>query len=297
MSIAPEGHATTSLLVVDDDEVLLTTVCGLLRALGHDCRSAATVDQALAVLAEFPTEVVLADIRMPGADGFDFLCQARERWPDVDVIMMTAYDMEYSYVDVIEAGASDFLVKPFRTDELQAKIQRLLRERRLRQELLARSLHDSLTGLLNRRCLDQRLVEEVGRTRRQGHSLSLLILDVDRFKEYNDVSGHLEGDTVLNGLGRILTASIRRSVDSAYRFGGDEFAVLLLETDLAQALRAAERIRQAFATWGPGGCTVSLGVASLADEESPESLLRRADLARFAAKRAGGNRAVTAPAD
>jgi len=289
-SSSSDRRFSAQLLVVDDDESLLPTICGLLSDLGHACVAVTTAVEALSHLEQRQVDVMLADIRMPDTDGFGLLRQAKERWPDLDVIMMTAYDMEHSYIDVIEAGASDFLVKPFRSDELQAKIQRILRERWLRAELTARSLHDSVSGLLNQRSLHQRLEEEVGRCRRQGHRLSLIVLDVDRFKEYNDRFGHLEGDALLAGLGRILSASIRKNVDFAYRFGGDEFAVLLAESDLTQAQRVAERIRRAFAEWRPGGCTVSLGLASLDGDESADSLLGRADRAMFVAKRAGGDR-------
>ncbi len=286
-SIEPRLSAT--LLVVDDDGPLLTIVCGLLSELGHSCLAAATAATALVLLEQHPVDVMLADIRMPGTDGFGLLRQAKERWPELDVIMMTAYNMEYSYIAVVEAGASDFLIKPFRPDELQARIQRILRERWLRAELTARSLHDSATGLLNRRSLHQRLEDEVVRSRRYHHDLSVMVLDVDRFKEYNDRFGHLDGDAVLAALGRILSASIRKNVDSAYRFGGDEFAVLLVETDLSQASCAAERIRRTFAEGNPARTTVSVGLASLSGDESAESLLGRADRAMFMAKRAGGD--------
>jgi diguanylate cyclase (GGDEF)-like protein len=289
-SSSSDRRFSAQLLVVDDDDALLATICGLLTELGHTCVAAATADAALALLEQDQVDVMLADIRMPDTDGFGLLRQAKARWPELDVIMMTAYDMEHSYIDVIEAGASDFLAKPFRPDELQAKIQRILRERWLRAELTARSLHDSVSGLLNRRSLHQRLDEEVARSRRQHHRLSLIVLDVDRFKEYNDRFGHLEGDAVLAGLGRILSTSIRKNVDSAYRFGGDEFAVLLVESDLSQARLAAERIRRTFAEWSPGKCTVSVGLATLDGNESADSLLGRADQAMFVAKRAGGDR-------
>jgi diguanylate cyclase (GGDEF)-like protein len=294
-SASPE-RLQARVLVVDDDEALLALVSSLLADLGHHCRSAATARGAFAILEGEPIDVLLADIRMPETDGFALIRQARERWPELDVIMMTAYDMEYSYIDVIEAGSTDFLVKPFRSDELQAKIQRILRERNLRRDLIERSLHDSLTGLYNQRCFYQRLTEEVTRARRQHHQLSLLFLDLDRFKEYNDVSGHLEGDTVLNGLGRILTASIRRNVDSAYRVGGDEFAVLLVEAGEVHATEVAERLRSSLESSDPDGCTISVGIALLDDRDDGQGLLRRADLAMFQAKRDGGNRVEVAPA-
>jgi diguanylate cyclase (GGDEF)-like protein len=283
-----------SILVVDDEESLLLTITELLQQLGYECASAGDAEKALEALADRQFDVVLADIRMPGMDGLQLLKQIKSGFLDVDVIMMTAYDMDYSYVDVIEAGATDFIVKPFRSDELQAKLQRILHERRLKHELYRHSIRDSLTGLFNRRYLYQKLDEEVGRAKRQKRELSLLILDVDRFKEYNDANGHLEGDAVLAELGEILGRSIRRNVDSTFRYGGDEFAVLLIEADLTQAKIAAERVRCEFADRSFDSCTLSLGVTCLGSDDTGEDLLRRADQAMYVAKRAGGNRVESA---
>jgi diguanylate cyclase (GGDEF)-like protein len=150
-------------------------------------------------------------------------------------------------------------------------------------------MHDSLTGLFNRRFLYQKLQEEVDRAKRQGRNLALIVLDVDNFKDYNDTHGHLNGDKILETLSQILSSSIRQNVDSAYRYGGDEFAILLIETDLVQARIVAERVRESFAAQRINGCTLSLGAAQLIATGSREDLIRQADEAMYRAKRSGGN--------
>jgi two-component system, cell cycle response regulator len=277
-------------LIVDDEQHVLATLEELLRNIDYQSDSVEDGETALEYLRTHTCDVAVIDIRMPGMDGMVLLREIKSNWPEIDVIMMTAFDAEYSYMDVIEGGATDFIVKPFHTDELHAKMTRIERERRLRTELLQLSIRDVLTGLFNRRHLYHRLKEETTRAHRQGHPLSLIILDVDNFKRYNDKNGHLEGDSVLSLLGEIVRSSVREDVDSAYRYGGDEFAILLIETAMPQAARVAERVRAAFESREIDGCTLSLGIAELGPDGDIEGLLRAADEAMYRAKRAGGNR-------
>ncbi len=279
----------TKILVVDDEARIRRNLVELVRRWGHDCQAAASGAEALRMLEESSWEIVVADIRMPAMDGMELLKEIHRRQSEVDVIMMTAYEMDYSYVDVIDAGATDFLVKPFRKDELQAKVQRIVSERLLKAELVRLSIRDPLTGLFNRRQFFRRLEEEMERARRQHHPLSIVMMDVDGFKSYNDLHGHLQGDAVLSQLSGILHDSLRHHVDSAYRFGGDEFAIILIETTGEQACRVAERVREECEARKLGGCTVTLGVAERMDGDSPEELVNRADQAMYHAKRDGGN--------
>lgn len=283
----------TEVLIVDDNTDILHVVRGMLADLGYSCQTYSDAALALRRLRSQRCEIVLADIRMPHMDGLTLLREINRFDPSIDVIMMTAYDMDFSYVDVIEAGASDFILKPFNVDELAAKLKRILRERKLKEELFHRSVHDSLSGVFNRSHLFDKLEEETGRAHRQDHPLSLMLLDIDDFKDFNDTFGHLEGDRVLTGLGNVLKVSTRRHVDAAFRYGGDEFAVLLAETGSAQALIVAERIRQAFEELGFGCCSLSLGLVQLRPGETAEDLVRRADSAMYEAKRQGGNRVHT----
>jgi diguanylate cyclase (GGDEF)-like protein len=279
-----------SILLVDDDPSILDTFSKMIRAMGFTCRTAKDGVEALDGLKQEECDIVLADIRMPRMDGMTLLQEIKSGRREIDVIMMTAFDAEYNSVAVIEAGATDFIAKPFHQDELHAKIKRILRERQLKAELLYLSIHDSLTGLYNRRYLYQKLQEEVERAKRQKRHLALIIVDVDHFKEYNDTHGHLDGDQALAVIAQILTASIRQNVDTAYRYGGDEFAILLIETDLGQARRIAERIRRSFEAKKVNGCTLSLGVAQMVAEDETQDLIRKADEAMYRAKRVGGNR-------
>lgn len=279
------------ILIVDDEEVVLESLKRIVERGGYDCFVARGAMEALRILEENQVDIVISDIKMPGMDGMELLREIKAHFPDVDALMMTGFDTKETFVQVIEAGATDFIAKPFHQDELLAKIKRIVRERELKAELLYLSIHDSLTGLYNRRYFYQRLQEEVERAKRQGRHLALLILDVDHFKDYNDTHGHLEGDEVLRTLAQILNSCIRQNVDTVYRYGGDEFAVLLVETDLEQAKKVAERIRRAFAQKKIDHCTLSLGAASLSPQGGTmEDLIREADEAMYRAKKSGGNK-------
>lgn len=279
------------ILVVDDEPAALDFISEIVQREGFDCVTAQGAEEALKILSDQGADVVISDIRMPGMNGMELLREIKTHYPDVDAIMMTGFDTRESFTQVIEAGAADFIAKPFYQDELVAKLKRIIRERELKAELIYLSIHDSLTGLFNRRYLYRRLQEEVERAKRQGRHLALIILDIDHFKDYNDSHGHLDGDQVLAVLAKVINSSIRQNVDSAYRYGGDEFAVLLIETSIRQASKVAERIRKAFAQKRIDHCTLSLGVASLSPQNSSmEDLIRQADEAMYRAKRAGGNR-------
>lgn len=278
-------------LVVDDEVTILDSLSRIVKEAGYECMVARGAQEALELLQEHSVDVVISDMRMPCMDGLQLLAEIRARYKEVDVIMMTGFDSRDVFSRVIEAGAADFIAKPFHQDELLAKLKRIVRERELKAELLYLSIHDGLTGLFNRRYLYQKLQEEVERAKRQRRHLALIILDVDRFKDYNDSHGHLDGDQVLVNLGNIINSSIRQNVDTAYRYGGDEFAVLLIETNLEQACKVAERIRSSFESRSIDKCTLSLGVAGLnVERDGMEELIRKADEAMYRAKRGGGNR-------
>ncbi len=291
------GDDRLRLLLVDDDPVVRQMMVSMVEAWSHEPHEASDAESALGLLEQLPFDVVVSDIRMPGMDGIELLRRINAQWPETDVVMITAYGMSYSYMDVIEAGATDFVTKPFEPDELRAKLQRIGMERRLRRELTHLSTCDGLTGLLNRRSFHDTLAREIERAHRQDRPLALLVLDVDNFKQYNDRHGHLGGDAALQGLATVLEESLRQQVDTAYRIGGDEFAALLIEADADQALRIAERVRAAFEERHVNGCTVSIGLAGLLPEETPTDLLRRADRSLYQAKRDGGNRIEISPGE
>lgn len=170
-----------------------------------------------------------------------------------------------------------------------------------RERLISAAIRDGLTGVFNRRCFEERLVSECASARRHQRSLSLLLLDVDGFKQVNDQHGHLCGDTVLQGVAGILQSAVRLE-DMVFRYGGEEFAVLLRETDLPGALRLAERLRRDVnrasfdAPKGPLQVSVSIGAAVLRAGRSDTDLLALADEALLRAKREGKNRVIAAEA-
>ena len=279
-------------LVVDDEPIVRKGLCRLLEVWGHRTHATDEGASALDILRSERIDIVIADIRMPGMDGLSLLREVQQIAPDVDVVMITAYDRDFTYMDVVEAGAADFVVKPFESDELRAKITRLIKQREIRRQLVQQSIRDGLTHLYNRRHFTERLDEEVKRSRRQGHPLSMLILDVDGLKQLNDLRGHQEGDAVLVGVANVLAGSLREGVDLPFRIGGDEFAALIVEADLTAAERIADRVLAAWSRIQVDECSLSIGVTELGGDEGATSLIERSDRAMYRAKRAGGSRVV-----
>lgn len=166
----------------------------------------------------------------------------------------------------------------------------ITKQKRLEMELKEMSIRDSLTGLYNQRYFYDRLKAEIDRARRQGHPLSLLLFDIDAFKAYNDCHGHLAGDKVLQVVGSIILECTRDAVDMGFRYGGDEFTVILPEADEEQAVQVAERIRKSFEAKRFGRLTLSIGLMAYREGFSVRSFIQFTDAMMYEAKRAGGNR-------
>ncbi|MCC6695417.1 MAG: diguanylate cyclase [Candidatus Hydrogenedentes bacterium] len=166
----------------------------------------------------------------------------------------------------------------------------ITRQKQLEQELKELSVKDNLTGLYNQRCFYDRLQDEIDRARRQKHPLSMMLFDIDQFKSYNDGKGHLEGDRVLQTVGQVVMQSTREHVDLGFRYGGDEFTVILPEAGEEQALRIAERIRSGFVDKGFEQLTLSMGLMTYQQDLSLKSFIHLTDAMMYQAKRAGGNR-------
>lgn len=274
--------SSESVLVVDDDDLLRATLEQLLAALRFTTASAPSGPEALKMLAEREFTFMLTDMKMPEMDGFELIKKTSEAYPKISIIAMTGYSQGYKYVDVINAGANDFIKKPFDLEELEAKIARIITERTLREKLSRLSITDSLTGLFNQRHFYSRLRDEVLRSKRQRHRLALILFDLDNFKIYNDTNGHLAGDEVLRTVGRLINKCIRVGVDSGYRYGGDEFGVILIDSDLSVAEEIGKRIREALKE--NGGLNISLGCAMYSEGMSAEDLIAAADKRLYAMK-------------
>lgn len=165
----------------------------------------------------------------------------------------------------------------------------ITRQKQLERDLKELSVKDSLTGLYNQRSFYERLAEEIERSQRQKHPLSMLLFDIDKFKHFNDGKGHLEGDRVLQTAGQVVMQSTREHVDLGFRYGGDEFTVLLPETGLEQSRNVAERIRTGFRERGFDELTLSIGLMTYQSGLSLKSFIHLTDAAMYEAKRAGGN--------
>lgn len=262
------------ILIVDDDSYLRETLQKLLEVVGFTSDTAFDGQNALHALSEKKYTILLTDMKMPGIDGMDLIRKVAKDY-EINIIAMTGYSEGYTYVDVINAGASDFIKKPFGIEELEAKIRRIITERNLRKELNRLSITDSLTDLYNQRHFYARLNEEVTRAQRQRHPISLILLDINDFKLYNDKYGHLEGDEILREVGEIIRRSIREAVDSGYRYGGDEFAVILIDADLEITREISFRIEKALEK--KGKVTVSIGYSKYSKGMTVTDLIAEAD--------------------
>jgi len=278
----PIDKTKESILVVDDDQRVCEVLKELLGALKFSTMSALGGAEALKMLKEKPYTFLLADMKMPEMHGMELIRRSREDFPNVSVIAMTGYDEEYKYVDIINAGANDFLKKPIDIAELEAKIVRCIRERDLKKELSTLSITDSLSGLFNQRQFYMRLREEIVRSTRQKHPLAMILLDLDNFKDYNDRHGHIAGDQALKHVGKAIQRSIREGVDSGYRYGGDEFAIILIDSDGLIAEEIGKRVRLAIND--SGVLSASLGYAVYEGEMNLTDFVKLADANLYRSK-------------
>ena len=300
------GRDRSRILVVDDEKEIRDRMQEAIQYAGYVCWSAASGEEALRFLEENRVDLVIADIMMPGLNGFE-LTEIVKKKHDTDVIIITGYEKEFQYEEAIKKGASEFILKPVRLQELVVRIKRVLKERALvaqRRQMEKRlrelTVTDDLTKLYNMRQFHTQLQLEMDRALRYKHSLSLLLMDVDGFKHYNDTYGHLEGDRVLIKLGEVIRECLRTS-DTAYRYGGDEFMVVLPVTHGNEARNVAERIRKRFPAVNSYrvqdsaiNAALSIGVVEYHPGESLSEFVKRADQAMYKAKKQGGNQSFLA---
>ena len=290
---------TYSILIVDDDEAIRNSVEEFLIIQNYKVKSAGNAQQALDILQIFNADIVITDITMQGMDGLELTKRIKSKY-HADVMVMTGYSAEYSYEEAVKAGASDFIFKPFKFEELELRISRVLRESEIKQErvnLLKKleklAITDALTKLYNSRHFFSEIKTEIMRNKRYSRDLSLLILDIDFFKKYNDNWGHIEGDRVLMGIGKTIK-SCMRSMDTAYRYGGEEFAIILPETGIEEACVVGTRIKDTISDLifepEPGekqSIKISIGATEITDGEDYKIFIKRADKALYKSKDTG----------
>jgi len=293
------------ILVVDDEDGTRMLLSRALKGEGHEVQVAHGGTEAIQKLEKEPFDLVITDLRMPAVDGAEVLRKAKELDPLCEVIVITGYASVKSAVEVMKLGAYDYISKPFNLERIRFLVDRALEKRRLLQAAAERDSYerlsqlDSMTEVHNRRGFDQFLSAEISRCRRYGRPVSLLMMDLDDLKVINDSHGHQAGDTVLREVASTLKRSVRDS-DIVARYGGDEFAVILVDTNKTEAIATANRLRGLMAMPGhlsPGlsaypihATTVSVGVSNYpTDAGDMDELVNKADRALYAAKASGGN--------
>jgi diguanylate cyclase (GGDEF)-like protein len=301
-------------LVVDDDALMRERLEALVVASGFDVTSAGSGREALAILRREYCPIVISDWSMPDMDGVT-LCRSirNESFPGyVYFLLLTARDSNTDIVVGLDAGADDYLSKRVSEAELMARLRSARRivglERMLRDaidEKRRQATTDALTGANNRLYFEKHFDREIKRVRRYGGPLSILALDIDRFKAINDQFGHGVGDAVLAEFATRIGDALPRDSDWFARIGGEEFAVVLPHTDMPGALTVAEKLRQ-FVSDTPFptdvcelNVTVSIGVAALCcfppnSHPSADDVLELADKALYRSKESGRNRVSAA---
>lgn len=296
-----EETAKQTVLIVDDSPENITVLGSLLRS-EYKVRVATSGEKALRIVAsDTPPDLILLDVMMPEMDGYEVCRRMKSdrRTENIPIIFLTAKSDEADEVKGFTIGAVDYVAKPFSPVVIQARVRTHMELKRYRDFLEDTSYCDGLTAIANRRRFDEFLGSTWCMSVRESLPLSLIMIDIDNFKQFNDHYGHQEGDICLIRIAETLSASLRRKTDLVARYGGEEFVCVLPNTGAEGVAVTAENIRSdilslriphAHAT--TGYVTVSQGVATIRPvcEVSSDTLLMAADAALYEAKDTGKNR-------
>jgi two-component system cell cycle response regulator len=296
-----------SILIVEDDVKDAKLILNYLHGEAYIIKQVKDGEEAISRARQEKIDLILLDILLPGMDGFETCrrLKAMDQTKDIQIVALTSLNDMESKVKGIELGADDYLVKPINMHELRVRIKALVKKKAYLDRLHANyemavhsAITDKLTGLYNHAYFEHFLGLEVKRSLRQNMPVSLMMIDIDDFKQYNDTLGHLAGDQILSELGQLIKTNIRE-IDLAARYGGEEFSVVLPGVDLKGAVTTAERVRQVIHenSFSPElssdskNLSVSIGIAACpSDAEAVKELINKADMALYKAKREGKNR-------
>jgi diguanylate cyclase (GGDEF)-like protein len=297
--VTPQARQPDRVLIIDDSEALAGYYAALLRNSGVVVEIETDPLQALVAIEKAVPDLILMDMYMPGCNGLELAAVIRQQpeYVAIAIVFLSTETDISQQLDALGLGADDFLTKPIEPEHLlRAVATRATRARTLRRYML----RDSLTGVLNHTAITERLESEIARARRTRSPLSFAILDIDHFKSVNDTYGHQMGDQVLREMARVLSVHMRAS-DGVGRLGGEEFAVILVDTEPAVAHSLLEDLRAGFSSncferdGHSFSVTFSCGIAGLGAGMTMADLIEAADTAMYEAKRSGRNLVVLAP--
>lgn len=291
-------------LVVDDDAINIKILSDALKMDGYTIQTASSGELAIQQIEEYDPELVLMDYNMGKMTGLDTLKLLRARKNYVAVVFVSGNTDSGLVSQCLEAGADDFIRKPAKLDELRSRVKVRFRLKDLTDQLMianeklqALAITDDITGLFNMRTMYERIENELKRAKRYGRHVSCVMMDIDHFKEVNDLHDHLFGSFVIKELGRLIKRNMR-DMDFAARYGGDEFLIVLPETNAEGTIVFTERLRAVIEahTFDDGKSqlkrTCSFGYATSNPAAAPDAreLVREADHALYRAKDSGRNR-------
>lgn len=299
------GAHRARILVVDDEPANIELLAGVFED-QHEVLFATNGEKAMELAASARPDVILLDVMMPGTDGFQ-VCEwlkSERATANIPVIFITGVGDNEGEARGLELGAVDYVNKPINPPVVRLRVQHQIELKRARDQLTRMAVTDGLTGLANRRQFEDTLERENARLARTGGELSVILMDIDYFKPFNDSLGHVRGDDCLREVARVLDETVSRSADLAARYGGEEFGCILPDTALGNAAEVAERVRRAItelaiphpASAVADHVTASLGVASLLCKPRRSALrvVARADEQLYRAKAEGRNRVCAA---
>lgn len=290
--MADDTATVERVLVVDDDVASRRGYEILLKMSGYQVVTAASGREALDRAHDMQFHVIISDVNMPNVDGYELTRQLRHesQTRDVPIILVSASADSARKVAGLDWGADDFLEKPVDVDELLARVRVHVRHAKRNRELIEQSRYDTVTGTLNRRAIDEELDREIKRAARTGLPVSVLMVDIDAFKAFNDRYGHQVGDQALRAVAQKLR-SVLRETDHVGRYGGDELLVVLPATDRESTHALTDRIALAWRRHPPmpsgvaDPVLISVGAATASRPMTCEALIKVADARMYDDKR------------
>ncbi len=284
----------TNVLIIEDkpeDSALLETT---LKNAGYKVWATTNGEEGLKIMRNVPFSVVVTELHMEPVSGIEVISEALKINPDISIVVMTAYTFIELAVEAMEMGAYGYITKPFNMAEIKIVVKRasertnLLSSKKEKEQFAEMSVKDALTGVYNRRFLKVYLNNKIFMMNRMIEKFSVLMIDIDHFKRYNDTNGHQAGDELLRKACKLFHESIRKG-DMVFRYGGEEFLVFLDNADKESAFVVAERIRNTVSLYLPTSCSIGVGTFP-EDAEDLDSLVGKADAALYKAKETGRNK-------